>query len=94
MLMHHADAKLDRIARRGDGNLFAAEENLSFRRLEDAVEHIHERGLARAVFTDDGADLPFLHRQIDVIVGREVSELFRQVFCFNNGIHIRHQSIL
>ena len=77
VLVYHADAQLNGIARRSDGYLFAAEEDLALRRLQDAIEHIHEGGLTGAVFTDDGADLPFLHCQINVIVGSKVSKFLR-----------------
>ena len=45
--------------------------------LVEAVEDVHERGLARAVLAQEGVDLAGLDGQVDVVVGHERPEGLR-----------------
>ena len=42
--------------------------------LHQPVEHVHQRGLARAVLAEQGVDLAGLDDQVDVVVGDQVTE--------------------
>ncbi len=45
-------------------------------RLVEAVEDVHQRGLARAIFTQERVDLPLLQGEINVIVGKHARKAF------------------
>ena len=79
MLVHHADAELDRLAGRIDADLLPIEENLALGRLVEADENVHERRFARAVFSKEGVYLTFCDREIDVLIGIEIAEPFADV---------------
>ena len=79
VLMHHADAELDRLAGRIDADLLPIEENLALGRLVEADENVHERRFARAVFSKEGVYLTFCDREIDVLIGIEIAEPFADV---------------
>ena len=66
LLMHHADALLHRVVRRGDGRLLAVEIDFaakSARFVNDghAEKHVHQRALARAVFAQQRVDFARLN---------------------------------
>ncbi|MPN48415.1 hypothetical protein SDC9_196022 [bioreactor metagenome] len=67
MLVYHTDAQIDRI--RGPFDLYTlpAEENFAFVRLMNAVEDVHQRRFPRAVFAEEGDDLPLPERKVDMI---------------------------
>ena len=48
--MHHTDPAVERIARGGDGDGLAIDKNLTLIGVVDARDHIHQGGLAAAVF--------------------------------------------
>ncbi|MPN33970.1 hypothetical protein SDC9_181462 [bioreactor metagenome] len=50
MLVHHADAKLDRLSGARDIDLLAMQPNFPRGRRVQPVEHVHQRALPRAVF--------------------------------------------
>ena len=56
VLEHHADAGLDRVGRRVEGDLLAVDLDGARVGWLDAVEDLHQRRLAGAVLTDDGVD--------------------------------------
>ncbi|BCB85299.1 hypothetical protein Psuf_026120 [Phytohabitans suffuscus] len=72
--MDHADARVDRVAGAADLHRLVVDQDLALVGLEQAVEDVHERRLAGAVFAQEGVDLPWLHRQVDVVVGDQVTE--------------------
>ena len=69
VLMHHADAVADRLARRADADRLAVDPDLAGVGLVEAVEDRHQRRLAGAVLADDAVDDAALDDEIDVIVG-------------------------
>ena len=71
VLVHHADAGRDRVARGAELHRLAVHEDLALVGLEQPVEHVHQRGLAGAVLTEQAVDLARLDRQVDVVVGGE-----------------------
>ena len=52
MLVHHADARRDRIVRAVELNAAAVHQDLAGIGLVEAVHDVHQRGFARAVFAD------------------------------------------
>ena len=52
----------------------AVDQDLALVRLEQPVEHVHQGGLAGAVLAEQGVDLARLDRQVDVVVGDQVTE--------------------
>ena len=57
MLMYHTDSKFVGILRRTDCYLLAIYKNMSFIRIINSVDHIHESCLAASVFTQDRKNL-------------------------------------
>ena len=57
MLVHHADSQGDGLLRGADIDFFAGQIDFARVRLIDAGQHIHQRGLARAVFAKQGQNL-------------------------------------
>ncbi len=69
VLMHHADAVADRLARRADPDRLAVYPDLAGVGLVESVENRHERRFSGAVLADDAVDDAALDDEIDVIVG-------------------------
>lgn len=74
VLVHHADAPVDGVARVGERGLFAVHRDGALVRLLHAVKDLHERGLAGAVLTDEGVDGAAAHGDVDVVVGHDPGE--------------------
>src|SRR5215471_18970250 len=77
VLVHHADLGPDRVPGRIDHDRFVVEQDLALVGLHQPVEHVHQRGLASAVFPQQGADLARLDDQVDVVVGDQAPEALR-----------------
>ena len=77
MLVHHANPQLQRPARALDGDRVALDGNGPLVGLVEPVEDAHEGGLAGAVLSHDGVNLPAVDRQIDTIVGDDAGEALR-----------------
>ena len=60
VLVHHADAQADGIVRLCDLDLLAVHENLAAIGMVETVDDVHQRGLARAVFAQQGVNLALL----------------------------------
>ena len=58
MLGHHADAQSDRVPGRMDGDALAVDQDVPLVGMVQAVEDAHQGRLARAVFAQQGMDLP------------------------------------
>src|SRR5262249_13218887 len=56
----------------------AMKEDAPRRRLHLASQHLEEGALAGAIRADDAAQLTLVDREIDVLVGNQTAELFRQ----------------
>ena len=87
MLVHHADAGMDRIAGRADGDRLAADADLAGIGLVEAVEDRHQRRFAGAVLTDDAVDRAALDREVHVLVGVNGAEALVDGDEFNGGGH-------
>ena len=70
VLMHHADAEGDGVARTRDLRGVAIDDNLAGIGLQQAVEDVHQGGFARAVLADKGVDFAAPHLEADVVVGQ------------------------
>ena len=67
VLVNHANAVLHGVLRGVNGESFSVDLNFAFIRLEDAIEHVHQRGLSSAIFADQAMDLAGFHREIYAI---------------------------
>ncbi len=74
VLVHHADAGVHRVAGAGEGLHLVVEQDLALVGLVQAVEDVHQRGLARTVLAEQGVDLAGLHDEVDVVVGDQGAE--------------------
>jgi len=74
VLVHHADARRHGVAGAGEPLDDVVEQDLALVGLVQAVQHVHERGLARAVLAEQRVDLSRFDDEVDVIVGHEAAE--------------------
>jgi len=74
VLMDHPDAQVIGVFRRGNGDFLPVDKDLPGIRVIDAREHVHERGLAAAVFPQQGQDFAAPDLQGDLVVGYDGSE--------------------
>ena len=65
VLVDHADAGGDGVAGRGERDRLAVDDDLALGRLEQPVEHVHQRRLAGTVLTEQAVDLARLDGQVD-----------------------------
>src|SRR6202012_3161108 len=77
VLVHHADARVERVPRRVDGDRLAVHHDLALVRLKQPVEDVHQGGLARPVLAEQGVDGARGDGKVDVIVGHEAAEALR-----------------
>ena len=77
VLVHHADAGGHRVAGPLNGTGHVVDQDLALVGLVEAVEHVHQRRLARAVLAQQRMDLARLDDQIDGVVGHERAEPLR-----------------
>ena len=73
VLVDHADTQIEGILGRCDGHGLVVDVDLSLIGEVDAGEHIHQRGLAAAVFTQQGQDLTFVQVKVHVFVGDDLA---------------------
>ena len=62
VLVHHANTRRDRVARPLKRHGRAVDENLTLIGCVHAVQDVHERGLARAILSEQGVNMPLLDR--------------------------------
>ena len=74
VLVHHADPGGHGVPGAPEGHLGAVHQDASPARPVQAVEDVHQGGLARPVLAEEAVDLPGLHDEVDVLVGREGAE--------------------
>ena len=79
MLVYHAHTQGDGVLGAEMGNLFAADVYLPVGGLVDAVEYVHQRGLAGSVFPYQGEYLPPADVKGDVVIGQNAGELHADV---------------
>ena len=83
MLVHHADAQCIGIVGVLDRDHLAVLADLALFRLIEAEENRHQRGLAGAVFAQQGMNLTLAQLQGNVVIGDDTWELFGDVQHFN-----------
>ena len=89
VLVHHADAGRDRVARVVHFDLLAVDQNVAGGGLKQTVKLVHQRRFARAVFAEDRVDLAFVDREIDAVIGREIAEFLDDVAHLDDGrVHV------
>ena len=85
MLVDHADAVADRLARGADADRLAVDADLAGVGFVEAVEDRHQRRLAGAVLADDAVDDAALDDEIDVVVGVNRAEALVDADEFDGG---------
>ena len=68
VLVHHADPEVDRVARRADLDLVAAQKDLALVGRVEPVEDVHERRLAGSVLAQEGVHLAGRQLEVDLVV--------------------------
>ena len=76
VLVHHTDLIPVCVPWRTNDNRLPLDEDLPFIREIYAREHIHERGFAAPVFSENGKNLTFVHREIHIFISNDISEVF------------------
>ena len=71
MLVHHADAGVHRVTGALELLHDVVQEDLALVSPVQAVEHVHEGGLAGTVLTEETVDLAGFDGQVDVVIRRE-----------------------
>ena len=84
MLMDHADAAFNGILGTIEMHLFSLDEDLAAGRLIKSVQDIHQGTLAGAVLSQDGMHLSLVDGKVNTVVGRKITELFNNVFHFDD----------
>ena len=74
MLVDHADSGAHRVTGSGEMLDGVVEQDLALVGLVEAVEHVHEGGLAGAVLSEKGVDLTGFDREVDVVVRDQGTE--------------------
>ena len=69
MLVDHADAQGDGVVRGTDVHFLAIYAYAASVRPVDAGEHVHQRGLAGAIFTQQGQYFAVVYGQVYVLIG-------------------------
>ena len=77
MLVDHADALPDRIARPLHRDGLFVDQDLAAIRLDQAIQDVHQRALAGAILADERVDLALTDFQIDLVIRQHAGELFR-----------------
>ena len=84
MLMHHADATANGVARTLQRNLRAIHENLALVRLVQPVDHLDQGRLTRTVFSQQPNDLTLVDSQRHVVVGDDSGKALGDAAGFEN----------
>ena len=79
VLVHHADMMAESVLRRRNDRLLTVDKDLPFVRIVNARDHVHQRRLSAAVFTQKCQDLPLLQRKVDVPVRHDRAETLADV---------------
>ena len=79
MLVDHANAVGKGVFRRGDGHGLAVDVDLTLVGEVDTGEHIHQRRLAAAVFTEQRQDLALVQLQVDGMICHNLTKPLRNI---------------
>lgn len=93
MLMHHADTHCHGVFSGSKRYRLALDQDLSGGRFVQTAKHVHERTLARAVFTEERMYLALLHGQANIRIGQNARELFVDMPHFQNRCHMPHLTL-
>ena len=77
VLVHHADARIECIARRVERHRLPVQPNLAFVGAVEACEDVRERGLAGAVLTEERMHLALGRLEVDPVVCNDAGEPLR-----------------
>jgi hypothetical protein len=86
VLVHHADAGGDRVARVGEADRSAVDLDGPLVRPLHAVQDLHQRRLAGAVLPHDRVHLAGAHGEVDVAVGDHAGEPLRDPLEADDGL--------
>ena len=73
VLVDHADTQIEGILGRCDGHRLVVDVDLPLVGEIDAGEHVHQRGLAAAVFAQQGQDLALVQVKIHILIGDDLA---------------------
>jgi hypothetical protein len=85
--MHHPDPKANRIPRGLDRGRLPRHPDRPRVRLVDAIEDVHQGGLARAVLSEKAVDLPFPEIKVNPVVGENAAETLRDPLKLDGLFH-------
>ena len=63
-------------------------------RFVQPVQDVHQRGLAGAVFAQQGVDFSLAQVEIYLVIGQHTRELFGDAFCFKDNWCFSHVVLL
>src|SRR6185295_12658121 len=86
VLKRARDAARGDLIRTQTVDALTVEVNRAGRRLVDAGEQVEDRGLARAVGTDETVDLALLHGHIQLVDGAQTAEANRRLISLQNYV--------
>ncbi|MNT04732.1 hypothetical protein D3C72_1393220 [compost metagenome] len=92
MLEHHADAEPAGLAWRTYGNRLTLPDDITLARREHAEQHLDERGLARAVFTQKRVDFARRYIEVNAVACGEIAEQLGQLANGQERHGLRRQS--
>jgi hypothetical protein len=76
VLVHHPDARLDRLAWALEPDGPVVEEDLALVGVVQAEEDVHQGGLASSVLTQEGVNRSLGHLEVDPVVRQDAGEPF------------------
>ena len=94
MLMDHADAQTQRITGGTDVHRLLVHIDLAAVRVVDAGDHVHQGGLAAAVFAQQGQNFTAADVQGNVLVGNDLTKGFGDPFQPDGVLRLRHSAKL
>ena len=77
--MNHTNPQVESVLGGADHHFFAVDADLPLVGEVDAGEHVHQGGLAAAVFSQQRQNLPLVDVQPDPVVGKDGAEAFGDV---------------
>ena len=89
MLMDHADAVGKGVLGGADLDLHAVFQNVPLLRHVDTGQHVHQRGLAAPVFSEEAQDLAALDSQVHTVVGNDLAKTLCDIDQFNFAVRLQ-----